>query len=126
MPKNPIGVKGIRKLLDVIADDVMDVTERAAKMKDGERADFEAVGELKLAGRYGFDRKGNLGFVGNIVASAGQEAIAEAAGDFQTGIDADWNNTGDGTLEITFRVVVKVPGDRKPSVEIPGSTKPSS
>ena len=60
---NPIRVKGIRAIVDVLGDEVMQAAAKGAKLPAG--AAFTASGEVTLDGTFGFDRKGDFGFVGN-------------------------------------------------------------
>lgn len=97
---NPISVKGLRRVMNKLADVVMDSAKRAKNLPD--RANFAASGKLKLNGEYGIDKDGGIGFLanGSIVAEGAEVDPIN----FEMGTEFD--SRGTGTLEAEFSVSV--------------------
>jgi hypothetical protein len=109
---NPIAVKGIKKIIDKVGDEVMEAAKKAKRL-DMENTTFEANGRMTLSGKYGIDKNGEFGFVGNVMVETAEGApvIAsvgegELATDLLSGVD--WNSHGDGNLEVEFSVRLTV------------------
>lgn len=109
---NPIAVKGIRKIIDKLGDEVLEAAKKAKNL-NVEGTTFEASGSMTLNGKYGIDNKGNLGFVGNAIVKAnatGELPVEIGEGEAQTDLStgSEWNSMGDGTMEASFEVRVTI------------------
>lgn len=115
---NPIGVKGIRRIIDQVSDEVMQAAKKAAdeKLQRVGGAGFDARGSVSVNGNFGFDRKGNFGLVANVIGSTPAGELVGGA-ELEAGVDAstaaDWTSVGAGTLQIHYSVRIHWAGTKQ-------------
>ncbi len=102
---NPLSVGGLRRIISEIGDEVSEAAWKAAKKQRAGQEEFETSGRVEAAGAFGFNKEGEFGFVGNLIAGAGDSEPANVTigGD----VGREWNSAGDGTLRLVFYVKVK-------------------
>jgi len=110
MANNPLTVKGTNKLIKQMLDEVMDAAKRA---KNQDQPNYRISGKINVDGQFGFDKEGNLGIVGRVVAE-GPSGAVEVGAEVEGQVGLAFKSMGDGHIRIS--VEVEVFGD--PMVEV--------
>jgi hypothetical protein len=103
-----ISVKGMRKLLDELTENVVESARKLSKVEGS--GTFEAAGSLAVDGKFFEDVEGELSFDGSVdveatvpVSGVPADVGAEVGG----GLERSWHYGGKGPMKLAFHVKYK-------------------
>lgn len=105
---SPIAVKGVRRLLEELGDQVVPRPKDLERLPPGSAWDSEV--DLELDGRYGFDKAGHFALAGRVVLEVPGDLPVDLP-DLTVDEGADFSSLGDGTVRLRFRAHLEIRKD---------------
>jgi hypothetical protein len=103
-----ISVKGMRKLIDELTENVVRSARKLSKVEGS--GTFEAAGSLVVDGKFFEDVEGELSFDGALDVEATVPvygAPAEVGAEIGGGLERTWHYGGKGPMKLAFHVKYK-------------------
>ena len=103
-----ISVKGIRKLLDELTENVVESARKLSRVEGS--GEFEAGASLVIDGKFFEDVEGELSFDGSVDVEATVPVSgvpADVGAEIGGGLERTWHYGGKGPMKLSFHVKYK-------------------